>query len=88
MTRSKPKVPSAASELKKTSAAEADARKRKHKDGSDDALSKKKKKTQPSRKESTAAAASEPLVIEPISVTRPSSTSQEHRLVIHEPAST
>ena len=42
MTGSKPKVPSAASELKKTRAAEAKAKKRKQKNASDDAPSKKK----------------------------------------------
>ena len=45
MTGSKPKVPSAASELKKTRQAKAEARKRKHKDTSDDAPYKKKLKT-------------------------------------------
>ena len=42
MTGSKPKVPSAASELKKTRAAEAEARKRKHKKATDDAPPTKK----------------------------------------------
>ena len=42
MTGSKPKVPSAASEMKKTRQVEAEARKRKLKDTSDDAPSKKK----------------------------------------------
>ena len=37
MTGSKPKVPSVASELKKTRAAEAEAKKRKHKNASDGA---------------------------------------------------
>ena len=58
MTSSKPKVPSAASELKKTRAVEAEAKKRKHKDASDDAPSKKKlktKETKSSRKEHAAA---------------------------------
>ena len=55
MTGSKPKVPFAASELKKTRAAEADARKRKHKDASDGAPSTKKPKTKSSRKERAAA---------------------------------
>ena len=50
MTGSKPKVPLAASELKKTRAAEVDARKRKHKNASDEAPSKKKLKTKSSRK--------------------------------------
>ena len=86
MTGSKPKVPSVASEQKKTRAAEADARKRKHKNTSDEAPSKKKLKTKSSKKDH--AAATEPLVVEPISVARPASTNQEHRLVIHEPAST
>ena len=45
MTGPKPKVPSAASELKKTRADEAEAKKHKHKDASDDAPSKKKLKT-------------------------------------------
>ena len=85
MTGSKPKVPSAASELRKTRAAEADARKRKHKNTSDEALSKKKLKTKSSKKEH--AAATKPLVVEPISVARPASINQECRLVIHEPAS-
>ena len=85
MTGSKPKVPTAASELKKTRAAEAEAKKRKHKNVSDDAPSKKKLK-KASKKER--AAASEPLVVEPISVARPASTNQERQLVIHEPAFT
>ena len=66
MIGSKPKVPSAASELKKTRAAEGDARKRKHKNTSDQAPSKKNLKTKSSKKER--AAASEPLVVEPMSV--------------------
>ena len=86
MTGSKPKVPLAASELKKTRAAEAEAKKRKHENASDDAPSKKKLKTKSSKKEH--AAASEPLVVEPISVARPTSTTQERRLVIHEPTFT
>ena len=49
MTGSKPKVPSAASEQKKTMQAEAEARKRKLKDTSDDAPSKKKLKTKASK---------------------------------------
>ena len=63
MTGSKPKVPSATSELKKTRAAEVDARKRKHKDASDDAPSKKKLKTKSSKKER--AAASQPSLLNP-----------------------
>nr|XP_020184389.1 nucleolar and coiled-body phosphoprotein 1-like [Aegilops tauschii subsp. strangulata] len=86
MTGSKPKVTSAASELKKTRAAEAEARKRKHNDTSDSAPSKKKLKTKSSKKDR--AATPEPLIVEPISVALPASTNQEHRLVIHEPAST
>ena len=69
MTGSKPKVPSAASELKKTRAAEAKAKKRKHKDASDDAPSKKKlktKETKSSKKERVAAP--QPLFVEPISI--------------------
>ena len=86
MTGSKLKVPSAASELKKTRAAEAEAKKRKHKNASDGAPSTKKPKTKSSKKERTAA--TEPLLVEPISVARPASTNQERRLVIHEPAFT
>ena len=86
MIGSKPKVASTASELKKTREAEADARKRKHKVTSDDAPSKKKLKTKSSKKER--AAASEPLIVEPISIALPASTNQERCLVIHEPAST
>ena len=58
MTGSKPKVTLAASELKKTRAAEAKAKKRKHKDVSDDAPSMKKlntKGTKSSKKEHAAA---------------------------------
>ena len=55
MTGSKPKVPSTGSELKKTRAAEAEAKKRKHKDASDDAPSKKKLKTKSLKKEHVAA---------------------------------
>jgi len=82
MTGSKPKVPTVASELKKTRAAEAEARKRKHPEASDVAPSKKKRKTKKDR-----AAPTEPLVVEPISVARPASSHQERRMVIHEPAS-
>ena len=71
--------------MKKTRAAEAEAKKRKHKNASDDAPSKKKLKKS-SKKER--AAATEPLVVEPISVARPASTNRERRLVIHEPAFT
>ena len=87
MTGLKPKVPSTASELKKTRLAEAEARKRKHKDTSDDAPSKKNLKTKgskASRKECDVAP--EPLVVEPISVAYPASANHEHRLVVHEPA--
>ena len=68
MTGSKPKVKSAASELKKTWAAEAEARKRKNTEASDVAPSKKKRKTKNNR-----AAPTEPLVVEPISMVRPAS---------------
>ena len=85
MTGSKPKVPTAASELKKTRAAEAEAKKRKHNNVSDDAPSKNKLK-KASKKER--AAASEPLVVEPISVARPASTNRERQLVVDEPAFT
>ena len=86
MTGSKPKVPSAASELKKTRQDEAEARKRKLKDTSNDAPSKKNLKTKASkssRKE--CATAPEPLVVEPISVALPASANRERRLVVHEP---
>nr|XP_045089613.1 nucleolar protein dao-5-like [Aegilops tauschii subsp. strangulata] len=83
---SKPKVPSAASELKKMRTDEAEAKKRKHKNASNGAPSTKKPKTKSSRKER--AATTEPLVVEPISVARPASTNQERQLVLHEPAST
>ena len=49
MTGSKPKVPTVASELKKTRVAEAEARKRKHPEASDVAPSKKKCKTKKDR---------------------------------------
>ena len=83
MTGSKPKVPTVASELKKTRAAEAEARKRKHPEASDVAPSKKKRKTKKDR-----AAPTEPLVVEPISVARHASSHQERRMIVHEPAST
>ena len=89
MTCLKPKVPSAASDLKNTRATEAEAKKRKYKDASDDAPSKKKlktKETKSSRKER--AAASQPLIVEPISITPPAATNQERRVVLHELAST
>ena len=70
MTGSKPKVPTVASELKKTRAAEAEARKRKTKATTDDAPPTKKRKT----KKRDRAASTEPLVVEPISVARPEST--------------
>ena len=72
MTGSKPKPPPASPELKTTRAAEADARKRKHKDASDGAPSTKKPKTKSSQREG--AAATEPLVVEPILVARPASS--------------
>ena len=83
MTGSKPKVSTTASEQKKTRAAEAEARKRKNTEASDAAPSKKKRKTKKSR-----AAPTEPLVVEPISVVRPASATQELRMTVHEPAST
>ena len=83
MTGSKPKVTTTASEQKKTRAAEAEARKRKNTEASDAAPSKKKRKTKKSR-----AAPTEPLVVEPISVVRPASATQELRMTVHEPAST
>ena len=83
MTGSKPKVTTTASEQKRTRAAEAEARKRKNTEASDAAPSKKKRKTKKSR-----AAPTEPLVVEPISVVRPASASQELRMTVHEPAST
>ena len=72
MTGVKPKVPTVASELKKTRAAEAKARKRKNPEASDAAPSKKKRKTKKDR-----AAPTEPLVVEPISVAHPKSSHQE-----------
>ena len=83
MTGSKPKVTSTASEQKKMRAAEAEARKRKNIEASDATPSKKKRKTKKSR-----AAPTEPLVVEPISVVRPASATQELRMTVHEPAST
>ena len=64
MTSVKPKVPTVASELQKTRAAEAKARKCKTKNTTDDAPPTKKRKT----KKKDRAATSEPLVVEPISV--------------------
>ena len=84
MTGSKPKVPTMASEFKKTRAAEAEARKRKTKNTTDDAPPTKKRKT----KKKDRAAPTEPLVVEPISVVRPASATQELRMTVHEPAST
>ena len=83
MTGAKPKVPTAASELKKTRAAEAEARKRKNKNATDDAPQTKKRKTKSSKKDR--AAPIEPLVLEPISVARPASEHQERQLIVHEP---
>ena len=79
MTGSKPKARSTASELKKTRAAEAEARKRKNPEASDVAPSKKKRKTKKDW-----AAPTEPLVVEPILVARPASAQQERRLIVHE----
>ena len=64
MAGSKPKVPTVASELKKTRAAEAEARKRKNKNASDDAPLSKKRKTKSSK--NNRAAPSEPLLVEPL----------------------
>ena len=83
MTGVKPKVPIVASELQKTRAAEAKARKRKTKNTPDDAPPTKKRKT----KKRDRAAPTEPLVVEPISVARPASAHQERRMIVHEPAS-
>ena len=83
MTGSKPKVPTVVSEFKKTRAAEAEARKCKTKATTDDAPPTKKRKT----KKRDRAASTEPLVVEPIFVARPSSAHQEHCVVVHEPAS-
>ena len=84
MTGSKPKVPTPASEQKKTKAAEADARKRKIKCTTDDAPPPKKRKT----KKKDRAASREPLVVEPIACAPPPSDNQERQLIVHEPAST
>ena len=84
MTGSKPKVPTVASELKKTRAAEAESRKRKTKATTDDAPPPKKWKT----KKRYRAAPTEPLDVEPISVAHPASENQERQVVVHEPAST
>nr|XP_040256311.1 enolase-phosphatase E1-like [Aegilops tauschii subsp. strangulata] len=89
MTGTKPKVPFAASEEKKTKLVEAEAKKRKHLDTSDAAPSQKKQKTESSkssRKER--GTPQEPLIIEPISIALPASTNREPRLAVHEPAST
>ena len=86
MTGSKPKVPTVASELKKTRAAKVEARKRKNKNVSDDAPLTKKRKTKSLKK--NRAAPSEPLLVEPLSVAHPASSHQERQLVLHEPAFT
>src|SRR3954471_10796448 len=83
MTVSKPKVKSTASELKKTRAAEAEARKRKNPEASNAAPTKKKRRTKKDR-----AAPSEPLVVEPISMVPRTSDHQEQMMIVHEPAST
>ena len=62
MIGSKPKIPTVASELKKTRAAEAEARKRKTKATTDDAPPTKKHKT----KKRDRAAPTEPLEVKPI----------------------
>ena len=67
MTGSKPKVPTVASELKKTRAAEAEARKHKTKGTTNDAPPTKKRKT----KKRDRVAPIEPLNVEPISVALP-----------------
>ena len=84
MIGSKPKVPTVASELKKTRAVEAEARKRKTKATTDDAPPTKKRKT----KKKDRASPTEPLVVEPISVARPASEHSERQLIVHEPTST
>ena len=84
MTGVKPKVPTVASELQKTRAAEAKARKRKTKNTTDKAPPAKKRKT----KKKDRAAPTEPLVVEPISVARPAPAQQGRRLVVPEPAFT
>ena len=71
-----------ASEFKKTRADEAEARKHKTKATTDDAPPTKKSKT----KKRDWATSTEPLVVEPISVARPTSAQQERRLIVHEPA--
>lgn len=89
MTGLKPKVPSVASDLKKTRHDEAEARKRKHNDTYDDGPSKKKLKTKGSKSsKKNRAAAPEPLVVDPISVAYAASTNRECCLIVHEPAST
>ena len=72
MTGMKPKVPTAASELKKIRAAEAEVQKRKTKNTTNDAPPTKKRKT----KKKDWATPTEHVVVEPISVARPAS---EHR---------
>ena len=81
MTGVKPKVPTVASELKKTRAAV--ARKRKSKNTTDDAPPTKKRKT----KKKDRAAPTEPLVVEPIAFAHPATENQERQLIVHEPAS-
>ena len=71
-------------EQKENRAAEAEARKRKLKNTTDDAPPTKKRKT----KKKDQAAYIEPLVVEPIAFARPASEHQEHQLIVHEPAST
>ena len=73
-----------ASELKKTRAAEAEARKSKTKATTDDAPPTKKIKT----KKKDRADSTEPHVVEPILVARPASKHHERQLIVHEPPST
>ena len=84
MIGSKPKVPTVASEFKKTRAVEAEARKRKTKNTTNEAPPTKKIKT----KKKDWAAPTEPLVVEPLSFARHASEHQERQLIVHEPAST
>ena len=84
MTGAKPKVPTVASEQKKTRAAEAEARKRKFKNTTDDTPVPKKRKT----KKKDRAAPTEPLIVVPIAFARPASEHQERQLIVHEPTST
>ena len=71
-------------ELKKTRAAEAEARKHKTKGTTDDAPPTKKHKP----KKRDRATPTEPLEVESISVACPVSENQERQVVVHEPAST